>query len=91
MLFTLHNSCVFDCRCATFNETMFAECQSLYENTTVSGDVYISGESVLDATEKNRLPSLVNITVRFAYIIILRLIGYIVLRTIRNPSRTVME
>ena len=82
---------MLDCRCAPVNETMFMECRSLYENTTVSGDAYISGESVLEATEKNLLPSWVNITLCFAYIIILRLIGYIVLRTIRNYSKTGIE
>ena len=66
---------------------MLTSCQSLYSNSTRE-HVYISGDAVLDETDGNLLPIWTCVTICFVYIVILRLVGYIALRTIRNPTKT---
>ena len=75
-------------RCAPENQTTFLDCEVIYHNTIMSENASVSGDIVLDATEKNILSPWTNLTICIFYVVILRLVGYLILRFVRNPSKT---
>ncbi len=75
------------CRCSDPDTTIFNECKLNSNNNTLDGEMFISGEAILKQTEPDMFPIWANLLGCLAFSLTLRLLGYLVLRYIKKPSR----